>query len=166
MKCFRGSIDLFLLLSLLQIQSPNRLEVAMLHGAPAWLSSRDHPNFVAAARAIRRVYQCDPDYTREGGSIPIASALERANASPSLPGRNILLLPLGACDDMAHSQNEKYNVSNLMNGVKVLSLYLEELGEQLKGKPKPSACRCEPLTQEELSVPGAFLRGFRCKCEM
>ena len=69
-----------------------------------------------------------------------------------------------ACDDMAHSQNEKYNCINLVNGIKVLGLYLHELGE-IKG-PKPSSCRCIPLTDEELMVPGAFLKGFRCKCEM
>ena len=53
-----------------------------------------------------------PD-TREGGSIPITSALEKAT------GMSVLLLPIGAADDMAHSQNEKYNISNLVNGIKV-----------------------------------------------
>lgn len=32
---------------------------------------------------------------------------------------NVCLLPVGACDDMAHSQNEKYNKRNLVNGIKV-----------------------------------------------
>ena len=62
------------------------------------------------------------------------------------------------------SQNEKYNKSNLINGVKVLGVYLHELGK-LKG-PKPSSCRCVELTEEELMVPGAFMRGFKCKCVM
>ena len=77
---------------------------------------------------------------------------------------NVCLLPVGACDDMAHSQNEKYNKRNLINGVKVLGLYLHELGK-LEG-PKPSSCRCVELTSEELMEPGAFLRGFKCKCVM
>ena len=71
---------------------------------------------------------------------------------------NMLLLVLN------HSQNEKYNKSNLINGVKVLGVYLHELGK-LKG-PKPSSCRCVELTEEELMVPGAFMRGFKCKCVM
>jgi nonspecific dipeptidase len=58
----------------------------------------------------------------------------------------------------------RYNVKNLMNGIKVLGLYLHELGK-IKG-PKPSDCRCVPLTLEELSIPGAFMKGFRCKCEI
>jgi len=75
---------------------------------------------------------------------------------------NVLLLPVGASDEMAHSTNEKYN--RIFSRVYVLGLYLHELGE-IKG-PKSSLCRCEPLTEEEPMVPGAFLKGFKCKCEM
>ena len=130
----------------------------MLHGAVAWLSSTTHPNYEAAAAATEKVFGTKPDFTREGGSIPITTALEEAT------GINVLLLPIGACDDMAHSQNEKYNVSNLMNGIKVLGMYLHELAK-IQG-PKPSECRCVPLTEEELMVPGAFMKGFKCKCVM
>lgn len=85
----------------------------MTNGAVAWLSDPKHPNFEAAAKAIEKVYGLAPDYTREGGSIPITPAIEDAT------GMNVLLLPIGACDDMAHSQNEKYNIINLVNGIKV-----------------------------------------------
>ena len=129
----------------------------MIHGAKAWKSGTDHPNYKAAAAAIRKVFGVDPDYTREGGSIPIVSTLE------DYTGMNVLLLPVGACDDMAHSQNEKYNVSNLVNAIKVLGLYLHELGE-IEG-PKPSDCRCI-VTDDDLAMPGGFLKAFRCKCEM
>lgn len=141
-----------------ELKSPNKMSIEMIHGAVAWLSDPKHPNYEAAAKAIEEVYGSRPDYTREGGSIPITSAIEDAT------GMNVLLLPIGACDDMAHSQNEKYNISNLVKGIKVLGVYLHELGK-ISG-PKPSSCRCVPLTEEELMVPGAFLKGFRCKCEM
>jgi acetylornithine deacetylase/succinyl-diaminopimelate desuccinylase-like protein len=140
------------------LNSPNKLSIELTHGTVAWLADPKHPNYEAAARAVERVYGIRPDYTREGGSIPITSTLEDET------GMSVLLLPIGACDDMAHSQNEKYNISNLVNGIKVLGLYLHELGK-IKG-PKPSECRCVPLTAEELMVPGAFLKGFRCKCEI
>jgi acetylornithine deacetylase/succinyl-diaminopimelate desuccinylase-like protein len=100
-------------LPLFQLGSPNKLTVNMIHGAKAWLSDPKHPNYEAAAKAIETVYGKKPDYTREGGSIPITSAIEDAT------GMNVLLLPVGACDDMAHSQNEKYNVTNLVNAIKV-----------------------------------------------
>lgn len=38
-----------------------------------------------------------------------------------------MLLPMGACDDMAHSQNEKLDVSNYIEGIKVFGAYLLEL---------------------------------------
>ncbi|KAL7479549.1 hypothetical protein ACHAW6_005279 [Cyclotella cf. meneghiniana] len=140
------------------LNSPNKMEVKLQHGARAWLSDPKHPNFEAAARATEKVYGSLPDYTREGGSIPITSAFEEATKM------NVCLLPVGACDDMAHSQNEKYNKRNLVNGIKVLGMYLHELAK-LTG-PKPSACRCVELTDEELMEPGAFMRGFKCKCIM
>lgn len=84
-----------------QLKSPNKMHVEMIHGGKPWLSSPNHPNYEAAAAAIRRVYNMEPQYTREGGSIPLTSALEDST------GMNVLLLPIGACDDMAHSQNEK-----------------------------------------------------------
>ena len=85
----------------------------MSRAARPAISDPKHPNFETAAKAIERVYGAGPDYTREGGSIPITSAIEEAT------GMNVLLLPIGACDDMAHSQNEKYNISNLVSGIKV-----------------------------------------------
>lgn len=33
-------------------------------------------------------------------------------------GKNVLLLPIGASDDGAHSQNEKFDLTNYVNGVK------------------------------------------------
>ncbi|CAB9500595.1 Cys-Gly metallodipeptidase DUG1 [Seminavis robusta] len=141
-----------------KLGSPNKMSIKMSHGAKAWLSSPNHPNFQAASKATERVHGMPPDLTREGGSIPITSAIEDAT------GMNVLLLPIGACDDMAHSQNEKYNIPNLTNGIKVLGVYLHEVAK-IEG-PKPSTCKCVPLTEEELMVPGAFMKGFRCKCEI
>ena len=57
------------------------------------------------------VYGVDPDLTREGGSIPVTLTLEETT------GKNVMLLPVGASDDGAHSQNEKINRSNYIQGV-------------------------------------------------
>lgn len=57
------------------------------------------------------VYGEEPDMTREGGSIPVTLTLEQ------LTGKSVMLLPIGACDDGAHSQNEKINRSNYIKGV-------------------------------------------------
>ena len=47
------------------------------------------------------VFGVAPDLTREGGSIPVTLTFQQAT------GKNVMLLPVGACDDGAHSQNEK-----------------------------------------------------------
>ena len=43
-------------------------------------------------------------------------------------GKNVILLPMGACDDGAHSQNEKIDERNYVEGTKLLGAYLYELG--------------------------------------
>ena len=57
------------------------------------------------------VFGMEPDLTREGGSIPVTLTLQEAT------GKNVMLLPIGSCDDGAHSQNEKINRSNYIEGV-------------------------------------------------
>ena len=44
-------------------------------------------------------------------------------------GKNVILLPMGACDDGAHSQNEKINERNYIQGTKLQAAYLYELGQ-------------------------------------
>ena len=53
--------------------------------------------------------------TREGGSIPVTLTLQEATE------KNVVLLPLGACDDGAHSQNEKMDRKNYIEGVSIFS---------------------------------------------
>lgn len=69
------------------------------------------------------VYGIEPDLTREGGSIPVTISLEEAT------GKNVILLPMGSSDDGAHSQNEKINVRNYVEGTKLLGAYLYELAQ-------------------------------------
>ena len=82
-----------------EVGSKYKLTVNMIHGGPAWVSSTDHPNYVAATRAVEKVFKRPPDLTREGGSIPVANWLADAT------GMNVLLLPTSASNDGAHAQN-------------------------------------------------------------
>lgn len=52
--------------------------------------------------------------TCEGGSIPVTLTFQEAT------GKSVMLLPMGACDDGAHSQNEKLDRRNYIQGVCVL----------------------------------------------
>ena len=57
----------------------------------------------------------------------------------------------------------QFDRSNYMAAIKVLGVYIFEVAKL--GGPKPSSCRCEP-TAVDMSLPGAFSKGFRCKCEI
>ncbi|EJW78124.1 CNDP dipeptidase 2 [Wuchereria bancrofti] len=61
-----------------------------------------------------RVYGIAPDYIREGDSIPVTTIFQEMTRS------SVLLLPIGSSDDMAHSQNERINLVNYMDGIKLL----------------------------------------------
>jgi acetylornithine deacetylase/succinyl-diaminopimelate desuccinylase-like protein len=88
-----------------------------------WVSNPDHPNYAAGRRAVRKVFGVEADLTREGGSIPITLLFEEVTK------KNVLLLPIGCCDDGAHSQNEKINRSNYLNGIKLLGEYLTQIAQ-------------------------------------
>ncbi|PIO69053.1 hypothetical protein TELCIR_09140 [Teladorsagia circumcincta] len=103
--------------------SPNTFTPGVGHDALPWLADTNDANFKAGARAMKIVHGVDPDYIREGCSIPITLTFQE------LTGASVLLLPLGAADDMAHSQNEKINKVNYVQGVKTLLAYLLELGK-------------------------------------
>ncbi|CAD6193058.1 unnamed protein product [Caenorhabditis auriculariae] len=103
--------------------SPNVFKPVAGHGGPYYLADCEGKGYQAAATAIEKVFGVKPDFTREGGSIPVATSLQEVT------GKAVVLLPLGACDDMAHSQNEKMNRSNFIQGTKVLAAYLLELAK-------------------------------------
>ncbi|XP_071957141.1 cytosolic non-specific dipeptidase-like [Antedon mediterranea] len=103
--------------------SPNTMTPSMGHGGKCWVSDFNHPHYQAAARASKTVYGIEPDMTREGGSIPVTLTLQEAT------GKNVLLLPIGACDDGAHSQNEKLDRYNYIQGIKLMGAYLHEVSQ-------------------------------------
>ncbi|KAI9927119.1 hypothetical protein ASPWEDRAFT_165554 [Aspergillus wentii DTO 134E9] len=85
---------------------------------PYWWTKTDDPNFAAAAKATKAVYNTDPDYTREGGSIGVALYLQKI-----LGEKSLLLLPVGASDDGPHGPNEKIDRRNYIEGTKLFGAY-------------------------------------------
>merc|ERR1719154_440302 len=86
------------------------MKAEMFHCGQCWVTDPSHPHFAAGVKATKMVYGIEPDMTREGCSIPITIVLQEVT------GKNVLLLPMGACDDGAHSQNEKINRTNYIQG--------------------------------------------------
>lgn len=106
-----------------QLKSANTLKVELIHDGNYWVSNPFNDVFSAAAKATEDVWNVKPDFTREGGSIPITLTFEKEL------GTDVLLLPMGRGDDGAHSINEKLNVSNYINGCKTLGGYLHYYGK-------------------------------------
>ncbi|XP_061598352.1 cytosolic non-specific dipeptidase-like [Cololabis saira] len=106
-----------------ELESPNKLTLEMGHGNKAWVADFNHPHYIAGRKATKTVHGVEPDMTREGGSIPVTMTFEEAT------GGNSMLLPLGASDDGAHSQNEKINKSNYFQGTKVVGAYFHEVSQ-------------------------------------
>lgn len=106
-----------------ELESPNNMKCYMAHGGRPWTENPHHEHYQAAARATKHVYKVEPDMTREGGSIPVTLTFQEVT------GKNVLLLPVGCGDDGAHSQNEKLDIRNYIEGSKLLGAYLYEVSQ-------------------------------------
>jgi len=108
------------------LKSKNVMSISYESEGMPWVGDKNHWNFQAADAATRAVHgdNLAPDYTREGGSIPITLTIEQA-----LGGENVLLLPMGRSDDGAHSLHEKLDKDNYIKGTKVYGTYLYELAK-------------------------------------
>lgn len=107
-----------------KLDSKNTMKVHAQHTGQWWVASPNHWNFAAAAKATERVWGIKPDFTREGGSIPITITFQEAT------GKNVLLLPMGSSTDGAHSINEKLDKKNYIEGIKLLGAYLHYVAEE------------------------------------
>eukprot|EP00116_Pleurobrachia_bachei_P012103 sb/3472365/ len=106
-----------------ELGSPNKCSVKMEHGGNWWVTDFNDPQYVAGRKATKMVYGVEPDLTREGGSIPVTLTFQKTT------GKSVMLLPMGAGDDGAHSQNEKINIRNYIEGHKLFAAYLDEVSK-------------------------------------
>ncbi|GAA6042108.1 hypothetical protein JCM8097_003112 [Rhodosporidiobolus ruineniae] len=109
-------VEKYLQAEFAKLGSKNTLKIEALHGGKPWVTSIDHWNFEAAAKATEKVWGKKPDFTREGVTLTFAEAL----------GKSVMLLPMGRGDDGAHSTNEKLDRDNFIRGSIVLGTYLHE----------------------------------------
>ena len=106
-----------------KLNSPNKCKAELIHDGAYWISDPHNAQFTAASKATKLVYGVEPDLTREGGSIPITVTFQDQLKT------SVLLLPMGRGDDGAHSINEKLDISNFINGIKLMGAYLHYYAE-------------------------------------
>ena len=107
----------------LQQIAPPTVEVTVntLQHAPATVVPLDVPEMQAAARAYTTVFGVEPVFSREGGSIPIATVVQESLGIP------ILFMGFGLPDDNLHAPNEKLHLPNFYRGIRVGIALMQEL---------------------------------------
>jgi acetylornithine deacetylase/succinyl-diaminopimelate desuccinylase-like protein len=98
-------------------------ELKFLHGGDPVQIAVDHPAFAVLDQAFEEVVGRATVAVRAGGSIPIVPELARGGAP-------VLLTGIGLPDDGLHSPNEKVDVKQIWDGIKVFGRFYELLGEQ------------------------------------
>lgn len=98
------------------------VEVHPHQHAPAVLVPLDGPEIEAAARAVEKVFGRRPYFSREGGSIPVAAALQDSLGIP------IIMVGFGLPDDNLHAPNEKIHLPNFFKGIRTSIALMEEIG--------------------------------------
>ncbi|MCS6789538.1 MAG: dipeptidase [Bacteroidia bacterium] len=97
------------------------VKVRLLHEpAPAFETPTESPFYQAAEQAIERAFGKGPLPLREGGSIPVLSALQKAAG-----GAPVVLMGFGLPDDCVHSPNERFRLEHLWKGIEAASLFYE-----------------------------------------
>jgi acetylornithine deacetylase/succinyl-diaminopimelate desuccinylase-like protein len=97
-----------------------RLSVRAINVDPPVSASTTGRGVQAATRAYRRATGLDPAYQRMGGSIPVCTAFQEAL------GVELVITGFGLPDDRLHSPNEKYDLGQYRDGIKMSAAMLEE----------------------------------------
>ncbi|HEY6159245.1 MAG TPA: dipeptidase [Gemmatimonadales bacterium] len=110
--------------------------VKFLHGADPATVQVTHPAFQLLDQAFKNVVGRGTVPARAGGSIPVVPALGKSGAP-------VILTGIGLPDDRLHAPNEKLDLRQLWDGIRVFQRFYELLGAgRLGGRPvnksKPS----------------------------
>lgn len=98
-----------------------KLELEVLHGGNPVVVPFDSKAVKTAEVALRKAFNKEVVYMREGGSIPVTELFQDVlNAQPILMG-------LGLPSDNIHSPNENFEIENFFGGIRASAYYLNEL---------------------------------------
>ena len=100
-----------------------KVSVQRLHDpAPAFETPIDSPFYQAAAEAIQEAFGKAPIPLKEGGSIPVLSAIQTVVAGP------IVLMGFGLPTDQIHSPNEHFRLRQLWGGIHATIRFYQKAG--------------------------------------
>lgn len=93
-------------------------ELRLIHGADPTQIEVDHPAFAVLDRAFLEVVGRPTVAVRAGGSIPIVPQLAAGGAP-------VILTGIGLPDDGLHSPNEKVDLQQIWDGIRVFGRFFE-----------------------------------------
>ena len=105
-----------------KLRSGNSINVTVHSFGDWWEADPTCALVQIAERAINDVWRETPLLVREGGTMPVASALEKQLEAPAL------LLPMGQSSDNCHLSNERIRRLNLLRGKNVVKRFMSHLG--------------------------------------
>ncbi|MDX1586132.1 MAG: M20/M25/M40 family metallo-hydrolase, partial [Balneolaceae bacterium] len=91
------------------------------HGGHPIITDLSFYGLQAAAEAFKDVYDKEPLFTREGGSIPIVADFE------NVLGAQSILMGFGLNSDAIHSPNEKFALKDFYRGISTSAKFFELL---------------------------------------
>ncbi len=102
--------------SYLELNVPEavRWEIDFLSGAPAYLAETHTPGLSKFIDALKSTWGVQPLMKREGGSIPVATAMKE------ILGIDLIITGFGLPDDKIHSPNERMHLPTHRMGVEAL----------------------------------------------
>ena len=86
-------------------------ELEMISECMPGMVETDSQLMVAAKNALKAVWDSDPVFVRQGGSVPVVGSIK------SILGVDSLLLGFGLPDDNLHAPNEKFHLPNFYKGI-------------------------------------------------
>tara|TARA_B100000965_G_C19600320_1_gene762227 strand:+ start:819 stop:2156 length:1338 start_codon:yes stop_codon:yes gene_type:complete len=104
--------------------TPNgvRIECELGHSGKSYLMDPKSGYGLAAQKALKETFNCDPALIREGGSIPIVQTFK------DVLNVDTLLLGLALPDCQIHSPNENYSIDNFYDGIRLNRNLIKEIG--------------------------------------
>lgn len=93
------------------------------HGGHPAITDLSFYGMQAAAEAFQEVYNKEPLFSREGGSIPIVADFQKVLGAQSI------LMGFGLNSDAIHSPNEKFALKDFYRGIQTSAKFFELLPE-------------------------------------
>ena len=96
-------------------------ELEMLSKCLPGMVERESSLIVAAKNSLKAVWDVEPVFVRQGGSVPVVGSIQ------DILGVDSLIMGFGLPDDNLHAPNEKFHLPNYFRGIETFIRFSYEL---------------------------------------